>query len=134
MSAPFLVFSSNGQSITLGNEMGRGGEGVVYEIQGASDIAAKIYHHDRAIARAAKITAMTSAGLHTAAPNVAFPINPLFDKGRRFVGFTMRRVGGHQPVHNLYSPTSRKTTFPTAHFLFLLRTALNISASIASIH
>jgi DNA-binding helix-hairpin-helix protein with protein kinase domain len=128
------VFLSNGQAITLGKELGRGGEGAVYELQGTADIAVKIYHQDRAAARASKITAMTSADLHSFAPNVAFPKDALFDRGKRFVGFTMRRVGGHHPVHNLYSPTSRKTAFPTASFRFLLRTALNISSSIASVH
>jgi DNA-binding helix-hairpin-helix protein with protein kinase domain len=111
MSLPPSLFLSSGQAITLGKELGRGGEGIVYELQGAPTIAAKIYHKDRAAARAQKIIAMTSAKLHSCASNVAFPTDSLFDKGRQFVGFTMSRIGGQQPVHNLYSPTSRKTPF-----------------------
>jgi DNA-binding helix-hairpin-helix protein with protein kinase domain len=134
MAYSHLFLLSSGQQIALGKELGRGGEGSVYEIHGLSDIAVKIYHQDRAGVRAGKIMAMTAAKLYTAAPNVAFPIEPLFGQGSRFVGFTMRWVGGHQPVHNLYSPTSGKSAFPNANFEFLARTALNIAFSIASVH
>jgi DNA-binding helix-hairpin-helix protein with protein kinase domain len=124
-----------GQTIVLGKEIGKGGEGAVFAVEGASNLAAKIYHNNIRASRADKIAAMTSAAWHTTARNVAFPIDALFDPKNAFAGFTMPRVGGHQPVHNLYSPTSRKTSFPTTNnFRFLLRTAVNIARSLANVH
>src|ERR1700682_5130523 len=101
MTRPHQIRASNGRQIELGKELGRGGEGNVYEVRGAADIAAKLYHQGYADSRAEKIIAMTSAKLHTNASNIAFPIDSLFDTRNQFVGFTMRRVGGHQPIHNL---------------------------------
>jgi DNA-binding helix-hairpin-helix protein with protein kinase domain len=129
------VYSAAGHSILIGKELGKGGEGSVFAIEGHSQLAAKLYHKDKAADRAEKISAMTSARWHVAATNVAFPIEPLFDQTKHFLGFTMRRVGGHHPIHNLYSPTSRKTSFPkTNSFPFLLRTAANIARALADVH
>jgi DNA-binding helix-hairpin-helix protein with protein kinase domain len=77
---------------------------------------------------------MVAANWHATTKQVTFPIEPLFDPSGKFVGFTMRRVGQQTPIHNLSSPTSRKTLFPQANFPFLLRTALNISRAVASVH
>jgi DNA-binding helix-hairpin-helix protein with protein kinase domain len=134
MARPHLFHTFGGREIVLGRELGRGGEGNVYEVQGVLELAAKIYHQNKAGDRAEKISAMTSAKWHTLAPNIAFPIDALYEHGNRFVGFTMRRVGGQQPIHALYSPTSRKSSFPEAGFKFLIRTALNIARSIANVH
>jgi DNA-binding helix-hairpin-helix protein with protein kinase domain len=124
-----------GQTIVPGKELGDGGEGAVFEVEGHSNLAVKIYHEAKRASRADKVASMTSAGWHTTAKNVAFPIDPLFDQNNKFVGFTMRRVVGHQLIHNLYSPTSRKTSFPnTNNFRFLLRTASNVARSLANVH
>jgi DNA-binding helix-hairpin-helix protein with protein kinase domain len=129
------LYTAAGQTIVIGKELGDGGEGVVFAVEGDSNLAVKIYHEDKRASRADKVAAMTLAGWHMTAKNVAFPIDSLFDQNDEFVGFTMRRVGGHQPIHNLYSPTSRKTSFPnTNNFRFLLRTASNIARSLANVH
>jgi DNA-binding helix-hairpin-helix protein with protein kinase domain/Tfp pilus assembly protein PilF len=129
------LHTAAGQTISLGKEIGDGGEGIVFAVEGSSHLAAKLYREDKRASRADKVAAMTAAGWHATARNVAFPIETLFDQNGRFIGFTMRRVGGHQPIHNLYSPTSRKTAFPnTNNFRFLLRTAANIARSLANVH
>jgi DNA-binding helix-hairpin-helix protein with protein kinase domain len=56
----------------------------------------------------------------------------IFAPNGQFVGFIMRKVGGHKPVHHLYSPASRKTDFIEAGFPFLVQAALNIARAIAS--
>jgi DNA-binding helix-hairpin-helix protein with protein kinase domain len=97
-------------------------------------LAAKIYHPDKATERQQKIEAVVAAQWHKAASCVAFPIDALFSDSGRFAGFTMVRIGGNKPIHDLYSPTSRKTEFSTANFPFLIRTALNIAIALAKVH
>jgi len=118
----------------LGRELGKGGEGVVFAVDGANELAAKLYHAQHAVDRREKIMAMASSGWHARIKEVAFPIDPLMGEHGDFLGFTMARVGGRRPIHEAYSPTSRKSHFPSATFPFLVRVALNIANAIAKVH
>jgi DNA-binding helix-hairpin-helix protein with protein kinase domain len=132
MNAPKDIRDAQGKPVFLGSMLGKGGEGVVFELN--DKIAVKLYHSDKASTRAEKILAMVAAGWHSGSTDVAYPIEPLFKSNKRFAGFTMRRVGGRKAVHDLYSPASRKTYFPKADFRFLLHTSLNISSALAGVH
>src|SRR6266567_1946410 len=134
MSVARLLRTQRGRQITLGQELGRGGEGIVYEVSGDRTMAAKIYHQDKISERRQKVEAMVAAGWHKAAPTAAFPIDALFGGTNHFVGFTMPLVNGQNAIHALYSPTSRRTAFPKANFRFLVRTSLNIARAVASVH
>lgn len=125
--------SGAGEVIHLGPEIGRGGEGTVYSIQGKPGLAAKIYSPELAKERHAKIAAMTAAKWQTT-PFVAFPIDTLFNTAGLFRGFSMPMVGGHKAVHELYSPTSRKSAFPKATYPFLVRCVVNIARAMAGVH
>ncbi|MBN9506676.1 MAG: topoisomerase DNA-binding C4 zinc finger domain-containing protein [Altererythrobacter sp.] len=46
----------------------------------------------------------------------------------------MRLVSGYQPVHELYSPKSRKQHFPKADYRFLVRAALNVARAVGKVH
>ncbi|AWM86098.1 peptidoglycan-binding protein [Microvirga sp. 17 mud 1-3] len=132
MVGPFQ--SSMGRTIRISSVLGRGGEGIVYSVDGDPDKAAKIYLPGLADERKEKILAMVAAGWHKSAGFVAFPTDALFSASGSFVGFTMRKVGGNKAVHELYSPTGRKTAFPTAGFPFLVRTAANVARAVAAVH
>lgn len=134
ISLPSAVVTSMGRTIRLGKQLGKGGEGIVYEANGQPDVALKIYLPEKRTDRRDKIAMMVSAGWHSSTKYVAFPLDILFGPKGEFIGFAMRRLGGHKPVHQLYSPAGRKDDFPKADFRFLLRTALNISRAIASVH
>lgn len=125
--------SGKGEIFHLGPEVGRGGEGTVYSIQGKPALAAKIYKTELAKERHAKIAAMTAAKWQTS-PFVAFPIDTLFNTAGLFCGFSMLKVGGHKAVHELYSPTSRKSAFPNATYPFLVRCVVNIARAMAGVH
>src|SRR5262249_48150153 len=58
----------------------------------------------------------------------------LFSPNGSFAGYLMKKVGGHKPIHMLYSPHSRKLEFQRANFPFLVRAAQNISRAVASVH
>jgi DNA-binding helix-hairpin-helix protein with protein kinase domain len=134
MSSPRLLRIQNGRSIILGTELGKGGEGIVYEVQGDAALAAKIYHKDKAAERQQKIEAIVAAQWHKTTSCVAFPIDALLSAQGQFLGFTMARIARNKPIHDLYSPTSRKTSFPRANFPFLIHTALNIATALVNVH
>ena len=74
MSAlPSVVQSSLGRTFHLTNQIGKGGEGAVYETTEAADIAVKLYWPSKAQSRRAKISAMASARLYKTTPFCSVP-------------------------------------------------------------
>lgn len=134
MSRLKSIFDRQRKAVPLGKLLGRGGEGAVFEIVGEPDFVAKIYHPDKARERQQKIAAMIASGVQTQVSNAAFPLSPLFEGAGTFAGFTMRRIGKQKPVHQLYSPASRRNEFPNADYRLLVRTALNIARAVAAVH
>jgi DNA-binding helix-hairpin-helix protein with protein kinase domain len=132
-SLPAQVQNSLGRAIRLGKQLGKGGEGAVYEAVNQNDIALKIYWPTKAADRREKIAAMISAGWFKSSSFVTFPVDVLY-AGNAFVGFIMKKVSGHKPIHLLYSPASRKREFAITSFRFLIRTALNVARAVASVH
>ena len=133
MTAPPPLHGAAGPA-TLGRELGRGGEGTVYEIAGRLDKVAKVYHKPPDQTKARKLelmAAMQSASLLTL---TAWPVELLRGTDGQVRAFTMPRVGGHKDIHALYSPKSRKDEFPTADFRFLVRAAANTARAFAVTH
>lgn len=131
MTTPNLV--CNGRRLALGRKVGRGGEGEVYLVADGSGRAVKIYHQPDAD-REVKVQALVRARFGEICPGAAFPLEVVHHSDRRFAGFTMRHVAGHQPIHELMSPGSRRELFPDADWRFLVRTAINVARSVASVH
>jgi DNA-binding helix-hairpin-helix protein with protein kinase domain len=131
---PSAVQSSLGRTFHLGKQIGKGGEGAVYETKEATDIAIKLYWPNRAQSRRAKISAMAAAHWYKTTDFIAFPIDALFSPSGVFVGYLMKKVTGSKPVHMLYSPASRKTDFPKANYPFLVHAACNVARAVASVH
>lgn len=120
--------------IVLSSVLGKGGEGTVFHIQNDEGLVAKIYTDGKQLERRDKISVMIAKELNRHSHLVAFPIEMLLDRRGEFVGFTMRKVGGAKPIHELYAPGSRKIEFAKADFRFLARAATNLARAIASIH
>jgi DNA-binding helix-hairpin-helix protein with protein kinase domain len=131
---PSIVQSSLGRTFHLAKQIGKGGEGAIYETAEQQDIAIKLYWPDKAQSRRDKITAMASAQWYKTSSFVAFPIDVLFSSNGVFVGFVMKKIGGSKPIHMLYSPASRKVEFSRANYKFLIRAAGNIARAVASVH
>src|SRR5258708_414964 len=132
--APTAVRTSQGRTLRVGKQLGKGGEGAVHELQDQADIALKLYWPDKAADRHEKVTAMVSAGWYRSNAFVSFPIDVVYAPSGAFVGFLMKKVGGHKPLHLLYSPASRKREFISANFRFLIRAALNMARAVTSVH
>src|ERR1700722_12827175 len=94
---PSIVQSSLGRTFHLAKQIGKGGEGAIYETNEQKDIAVKLYWPDKAQSRRDKISAMASAQWFKANSFVAFPIDVLFAPNEAFVGFLMKKVGGSKP-------------------------------------
>ena len=133
MSAPKL-FLSGGAPLKLGQRIGRGGEGEVFEIVGDAAHAVKRYTIKDLASRRAKTAAMVGAGLALQSELVAFPTAVVHDQAGAFAGFIMRRVVAHRPLHELYAPGARKTAFPAADYRFLVRSAANTARAIGAVH
>lgn len=128
------LFGIDGKLIRLSNRIGKGGEGEVYALEGSNNVALKYYTVHDAHTREEKVRCMIAEQLASKSPLIAFPISIVFDKARKFAGFTMPRISGHQPLHELYSPAARKANFPQANFRFLVLTAANIARAIGMTH
>ncbi|QCE34346.1 hypothetical protein FAI40_02775 [Acetobacteraceae bacterium] len=125
----------NGRPIELGAKLGSGGEGDVYEIKNDPKVAVKIYKKDKAESRASKIRFMIQQRLaEKAGKMVAFPQAIITDSKGDFCGFSMQKVLGYFPVHELYSPKSRRLKFPQQDYRFLVHTTQNIIRAIANVH
>ena len=114
--------------------LGRGGEGTVHAVNGAPKLVAKIYLKAPDAAKAEKLRLMTrgqSPGLLGVA---AWPIDLLTDERGAVRGFLMGRISARQDAHRLYSPKSRRRTFPDADFRFVVRAATNLARAFAQIH
>jgi DNA-binding helix-hairpin-helix protein with protein kinase domain len=127
------IFVDN-REVQLGRRIGKGGEGEVFLAAGDTAVAVKLYTVANKASRERKIVAMIHAGLAKKSPLTAFPIALARQRDGTFIGFTMRLVAEHRPLHDLYSPGSRKQKFPQADFRFLVHTAANIARAVASVH
>jgi len=128
------VIDAAGQEIQLGRELGKGGEGSVYEIPSDSSAVAKIYHRPLSAEKAEKLRAIAQLATPDLLKVAAWPTSTLHNNGI-IVGFLMRRIElGMRPIHELYTPKTRLRQFPTANWDFLLHVATNVVRGFAAIH
>ena len=132
MKTPDLYIG--GERLPVVKQIARGGEGIVYLLDGPYRKAVKVYHEDKRAEREAKVRAMVAHGLGQSTKLVAYPDSVVTLKSGQFVGFTMRLVEGFRELHQLYGPKDRKTHFPKADFRFLVRAAANVARAVAQVH
>jgi DNA-binding helix-hairpin-helix protein with protein kinase domain len=123
-----------GISIRLGQEIGRGGEGTVFVIEGQSDRVAKIYSTDPDQRKIQKLVAMAEVASPALLRIAAWPIDLLANSNGGVRGFVMPRIIARRDIHELYSPKSRSEAFPEADFRFLVHVGANIARAFAVIH
>ena len=132
---PANLFDHLGRSIQLGQILGTGGEGTVFEVATASDLVAKIYHKAPAARTVAKLRTMVGLTRDELVRVAAWPSATLHERpGGQIVGLMMRRIKDFKEIHTLYSPAHRKTIFPQADWKFLVMTAMNCVAALENMH
>lgn len=136
-----LYTNRDGQPLTTVQEVGRGGEGIVYTVAGRPGLVAKIYHPMlRTAQREAKLAAMlrqppADDGRALTPPHVAlaWPTDLLFADGA-FAGFLMPRIERSPNLVALFNPMLRRQRYPHADQRFLYRTGRNLATVMAALH
>jgi len=130
------LFDEAGKPVLLGKEIGRGGEGSVFESHHLSaDSVAKVYHGPLPPEKQSKLRAMARLGNGYLHQISAWPTQVLLRQaGGAVAGFVMAKIEGYQPIHNLSSPASRKQIFPDADYAFVVHVARNVAASFDAVH
>lgn len=132
-SPPSLQCQLSLNSPILGDRIGRGGEGNIYAVVGQPSWVAKLYHPDKLTSdRVSKLRLMVDRPLHNAA--IAAPFDLLCDSHGRVLGFLMPRVPDGYPLHDLYTPRSRRRKLPFFTYTHLHRVARNLAIAVASLH
>lgn len=120
--------------VALGQRIGQGGEGEVFIVAGRDGHVVKLYKVALRASRERKVRAMVAKALAGHTDLVSFPVEIVTDRSGLFVGFSMRLVADHRPLHQLYGPKSRKQMFPAADYRFLVHAALNVARAVATVH
>ena len=128
-----ILRTPDGTPVVIGDRIGRGGEGTVYTVANADRLALKLYHQLGAV-RESHLKALIKATRFGASPAVAWPKQRVLDQSKATVGFLMDAYCDAKPIHELYTPLSRRNCFPAANAAFLKRTALNLSRVVARLH
>jgi DNA-binding helix-hairpin-helix protein with protein kinase domain len=123
-----------GTNIRLGQEIGRGGEGIVFIIDGQTDRVAKLYLKQPDQKKIQKLAAMTAATSPALLRIAAWPTDLLSNSNGEVQGFVMPRIIARRAIHELYSPKGRSEAFPEADFRFLVHVGINIARAFAVIH
>jgi DNA-binding helix-hairpin-helix protein with protein kinase domain len=130
-----MLVTSKGVPVQIGSELGRGGEGSVFEVPALSSQVAKLYHQLPDTKKQAKLTFMASTADQALLNYVAWPQETLHSsKSGPVVGFLMPKVVGKDPVHVVYSPAHRRQDRPKAAWDFLLYVARNTAAAFEALH
>ena len=129
-----LQRASNHTPVSLGKELGRGGEGAVFPVTGVPDLVAKIYLKPPTAAKAEKLRSMARNASPALLRVAAWPVDVLVDPAGAVRGFLMPKVSAREDVHELYSPKSRRRAFPNVDFRFVVRAATNIARAFAQVH
>ncbi|MFT4172864.1 MAG: helix-hairpin-helix domain-containing protein [Herbaspirillum sp.] len=129
------LVTSSGVPVKLGRELGKGGEGSVFEVPALATQVAKLYHETPDTKKQAKIGFMAATTDKGLLDYIAWPQQTLHQSpGGPVVGFLMPRVAGRDPVHMVYSPAHRRQERPKAAWDFLLYVARNTAAAFEKLH
>jgi DNA-binding helix-hairpin-helix protein with protein kinase domain len=129
------LHDETGRAVVLGKELGRGGEGSVFESSSLGrDSVAKVYHAALPEDKQDKLRAMARIGSTYLHQISAWPTKVLTQAGGVVAGFVMAKIEGFEPIHNLSSPASRKQIFPAVDYAFLVHVARNVAAAFDAVH
>lgn len=127
------AINGSGKNVPFGAELGRGGEGSVYEITSANKIVAKVYHQALHPKKQEKIQTMVHLKQDSLLKFSTWPVDILKDPNNEIIGFIMPRLTGKE-IHKLYGPKTRVQEFPQATYAFLVHTSANLARAFAAVH
>lgn len=128
-----MAVNGVGKNVPFGAELGRGGEGSVFEITSASSIVAKVYHQALQPKKQEKILTMVRFKQEQLLKVSTWPMDVLKNHNNEIIGFIMPKLKGKE-IHKLYGPKTRLLEFPRATYPFLVHTAANLARAFAAVH
>jgi len=128
-----LIRESDNSAVSLGEELGRGGEGAVYLVD-VPGCVAKIYRRQPSASKVEKLRSMARHVSPELLRVAAWPTDLLKDEDGQVRGFLMPKVSARFDLHELYSPKGRRRKFPTVDFRFVVRVATNLARAFAQVH
>ncbi|HMS40320.1 MAG TPA: tetratricopeptide repeat protein [Pyrinomonadaceae bacterium] len=126
-------YDSQGNSYTLNQQIGRGGEGTVFFCPNDLSLVAKIYHESIDEEKAEKLRWMAENQNDQLLKVAAWIVDVLTDENDEIVGFLMPNVKAKE-IHELYSLKSRRVHFPEATWHFLIHAAANVARAFYVLH
>ena len=133
------IYDREGNPISIGTVVGRGGEAVVYRVIGRPGWLAKIYEPAPRPNYAAKLAWMlehppanpTHALNH---PSLAWPTGLLYGQGNRLAGYLMPYIQQAVPVLVVFNPRRRVETLAQFDRRYLHRAARNLATAAGALH
>jgi len=128
------TFTGQNGKYIISKEIGKGGEGAVYELENYSDLVLKIYSEPITSSKIRKLKLMTSMSNSQLEKYVAFVKDVVSDSKGNVCGFAMKKLSNYVPLHMLFSPMDRKKIFPDKGYNFLVHVARNLATAFHSCH
>lgn len=134
-----ILYDERRQPVDLGASIGRGGEAVVYRLNGQPQRLAKVYEPAPRPNYARKLTWMlehppanpTSTLGHA---SLAWPDGLLFDSKRQLKGYCMPFIRRSAALLDVFNPRRRAALLPQFDRRYLHRVARNLSAALSALH
>lgn len=135
---PVDLLPSTGEVVTgisgtmvLGNVLGRGGEGVVYDL--GDGTAAKVFHREKLTAvRKNKLDLMVSHPVNCS--GICWPKEMLYNQHGQFIGYRMDKANGVSLQSCLMNQSSVLRYFPSGERIELVQLAVTILEKISVLH
>lgn len=123
------TFRGNNEIYNIAKELGKGGEGQVYELQNNNSLVLKLYNEVPDVEKVRKLRFMVSILTPEVSNFAAWPSDLVMDSENNVVGFVMKKLTGYVPLHMLFSPMDRKRIFPDKGYNFLIHVARNLATA-----
>src|SRR5262245_9646356 len=134
VAAPTFTGTRSGDVYTLGQQIGAGGNGVVYAVARRPELVAKIQKQVLSPVDIDKLDVLVRSATPDLLSVTAWPIDGLKSRTGQVVGYLMPRIVDARPLYELYSPRARVQHFPSADFRFLVHAAANVARLFAAVH
>ena len=119
---------------TTTQEIGKGGEGYVYELANNLSLVMKVYFEELSQAKIQKLQLMVAMANPQIDAYSAWPKDIVKDQHGKYCGFVMRKLSGYVPLHHLFSPMDRKRLFPDKGYNFLFHVSRNLATAFYALH
>lgn len=131
----------SGRSLSVSRELGKGGEGIVYDVSGYPDQVAKIYHSSHCTdEKRRKLQAMIASPpqddtrrLSPPHISIAWPLELLYEQ-EEFAGYLMPHISQSPDIFKVYNPQLRTKNYPAFDWRYLHRTAKNFATALNALH